>query len=160
MVQATPSLDFLFCEYYPTLIHFCRRRLAGRAHEAEDIVQNAFLRCWRSWKSNQVKPQSPAAYFYRAVRSEIIDHFRSERRRIQRERQASSLRQASAPWERLVGQEALAALPDRMQSLCKMLLRETASGRMANELGLSQGALQVHKSRTLAKLRAALSGRD
>lgn len=158
MVQATSDFHRLFCEYYPSLVQFCRLRLSKQAHEAEDIVHNAFLRCLRSWKASSVSGHSPAAYFYRAVRSEIIDHARSERRRKTREANAANGRRSICPWERLLQEEALGALPARMRSLCTALSTQTNIEGISRELGLSTGALQVHKSRTLARLRANLRG--
>lgn len=64
----------------PQLVLFARRWATDQA-EAEDIVQDAFIRFWRS----RLRVEDPVAYLYQCVRSVAIDTSRSRRARVQRE---------------------------------------------------------------------------
>ena len=68
-----------FRQLGPALLLFARRWTNCRA-EAEDIVQEAFVRFWRRQHSIENR-----ALLYAAVRSAALDRLRSEQRRIRRE---------------------------------------------------------------------------
>ncbi len=68
-----------FTQLGPALLLFARRWTNCRA-EAEDIVQEAFVRFWRRQHSIENR-----ALLYATVRSTALDHLRSDQRRARRE---------------------------------------------------------------------------
>src|SRR6476646_9986139 len=68
-----------FAQLGPALLLFARRWTNCRA-DAEDIVQEAFVRFWRRQHSIENR-----ALLYAAVRSTALDRLRSDQRRARRE---------------------------------------------------------------------------
>jgi RNA polymerase sigma factor (sigma-70 family) len=70
-------------------------RLTGNASAAEDVVQNAFVKLIRRWREPLVPSPRMAAWLYRVVRNEAVDHLRREARR--RALHAAHARDCAAP---------------------------------------------------------------
>lgn len=68
----------------PALVLFARQRVPGRA-DAEDVVQEAFLRFWRS----RQRAVDPAAYLFACVKRCALEWLRGESRRSRREEAAA-----------------------------------------------------------------------
>ena len=81
MESAHPKDDWQTCftQLGPALLLFARRWTNCRA-EAEDIVQEAFVRFWRQQHSVENR-----ALLYATVRSTALDRLRSDQRRARRE---------------------------------------------------------------------------
>ena len=81
MESAHPKDDWQTCftQLGPALLLFARRWTNCRA-EAEDIVQEAFVRFWRRQHSIENR-----ALLYATVRSTALDRLRSDQRRARRE---------------------------------------------------------------------------
>ena len=81
MESARPQDDWQTCftQLGPALLLFARRWTNCRA-EAEDIVQEAFVRFWRRQHSIENR-----ALLYATVRSTALDRLRSDQRRARRE---------------------------------------------------------------------------
>ncbi len=69
-----------FDRHGPALLLLARQWVPGRA-DAEDVVQEAFVRFWRSRR----RVAEPAAYLYACVRHCALDWLRGRRRRSTRE---------------------------------------------------------------------------
>jgi RNA polymerase sigma factor (sigma-70 family) len=67
-------------EHGPALVLLARQWVPSQA-DAEDVVQEAFVRCWRS----RERVESPAAYLYSCVRNCALDWQRGHNRRQRRE---------------------------------------------------------------------------
>lgn len=72
----TQEFGKLVERYQHRLVRFAARML-GDAEEAQDIVQETFLRVWRSRRPVQ---GDPVAYLFRITRNLCLDHFRSQHR--------------------------------------------------------------------------------
>src|SRR5947207_2457121 len=67
-----------------TLVLFARQWVPGRA-DAEDVVQEAFLRFWRS----RQRAAEPAAYLFTCVKRCALEWLRGQSRRTRREEVAA-----------------------------------------------------------------------
>ncbi len=68
-----------FTQWGPALLLFARRWTNSRA-EAEDVVQDAFIRFWRQQYSIENR-----ALLYATIRTTALDRWRSNQRRVRRE---------------------------------------------------------------------------
>ena len=75
-----PAWHDLLDRHGAALILFARQWCMTHA-DAEDAVQDAFIRCWRS----QTTIEDPAAYLFTCVKHAAIDQQRGKSRRQQRE---------------------------------------------------------------------------
>lgn len=85
------DLDQWLNQHGAALLMFARQLVQNHA-DAEDVVQDAFVRCWRS----QAQVTDRIAYLYACVRNAAIDHRRGHARRLQRE-QAAAVSESSPP---------------------------------------------------------------
>lgn len=67
-------------EHGPALVLLARQYVGSRA-DAEDVVQEAFIRFWRA----RTTVEEPAAYVFACVKHAAFDWQRGERRRSERE---------------------------------------------------------------------------
>lgn len=72
-------------ELGPRLLLFARQWVSSPA-DAEDVVQDAFVRCWRRHRE---RAAAEPALFFAAVRSGALDFLRREQRRRRREQAAA-----------------------------------------------------------------------
>lgn len=81
MANALTEEDWKTCftQLGPALVLFARRYTRSQA-EAEDIVQDAFVRVWRRQHSVENR-----GLLYATVRSTALDRLRSDQRRVRRE---------------------------------------------------------------------------
>jgi len=71
----------LFDRWAPSLMLFARQQ-TGFSDEAEDVVQEAFVKVWKHYSS---ETSIPASLLFKTVRTTAIDLARSRHRRNQRE---------------------------------------------------------------------------
>lgn len=78
---AAPSAppDEMFAEYRRDLTGYCYRML-GSASEAEDAVQETFVKAWRGWDRFEGR-SSPRTWLYRIAHHVCVDMHRSPQRR-------------------------------------------------------------------------------
>jgi len=71
--------DHYLAESRKKVIHFSRK--AGSYHNAEDVVQEAYLRAFKYWESYDPDKGTFVKWFNRIVNNALMDHFRAERGR-------------------------------------------------------------------------------
>jgi RNA polymerase sigma factor (sigma-70 family) len=135
-----------FAQLGPALLLFARRWTNCRA-DAEDVVQEAFVRFWRREHSIQNRP-----LLYAAVRSAALDRLRSEQRRARRE--AAVARDGAEHVEPEFvdldeGQKMLAAAVARLPNE----QREVVTLKIWNELTFEEIATTLEISRNTAASR-------
>jgi len=81
MAAESARWQHYFQEWGPSLLLFARQQ-TGFLSEAEDIVQEAFIKVWKTYGQSSSITKS---LFYAAVRTTAIDHVRSISRRKIRE---------------------------------------------------------------------------
>lgn len=142
---------------------FCER-LVGARHEAEDLVQVAFLRVWQG--AAQWQPQARfRTWLYRVLYNLCMDQFRARSTAATQpldDEAAEALHDPAPGMEaRLWGQQrdarvraALAQLPARQRAaLVLRYYEEVPQSEAAVLLGLSEGALESLLTRGRARLR-------
>lgn len=134
-------------------------RMLGARHEAEDLVQTAFLRVWQGAARWEPKAKF-STWLYRVLHNLCMDHFRA--RGTAQEALCEELADdAPGSEERLAGLQrearvraALAALPQRQRAaLVLCYYEECSQAQAAALLGVSEGALESLLSRGRAALR-------
>jgi RNA polymerase sigma-70 factor (ECF subfamily) len=109
-------------EHGPALVLLARQWVATHA-DAEDVVQEAFIRFWRS----RERVAEPVAYLYACVKHCGLDWQRSGKRRLKRE-EATARPEAEGLFaggveereRRLVIEAALANLPEKQREVLVM----------------------------------------
>ena len=71
------SFEILFQKYYVRFYNFCRN-LIKDSQEAEDIVQNVFMKVWLNRK-NLHPDQSIHNYIYVLTKHEVLNHIRDKK---------------------------------------------------------------------------------
>jgi RNA polymerase sigma-70 factor (ECF subfamily) len=154
LVEDRPALSVSFEDFYEIEhgpLFGALVLITGSRHEAEDVMQDAFLRIWERWHLVQ-SLANPTGYLYRTA----MNTFRMRRRRalvaarhaIRRLRTTKELEEAEARHE---VDRGLAAMPPRQRAAVVLTeLLEFSSGEAAEALGV--------KPATVRKL--AQQGRD
>jgi RNA polymerase sigma-70 factor (ECF subfamily) len=140
-----------FAQLGPALLLFARRWANCRA-DAEDIVQDAFVRFWRRERSIENR-----ALLYAAVRSAALDRLRSEQRRVRRE--ATVALDGAEHFEPQFaeldeGQQLLAQAVERLPGE----QREVVILKIWNELTFAEiaGVLEISQNTAASRYRYAL----
>lgn len=129
-----------FSQLAPGLLLFARQWVRSPA-DAEDVVQEAFVRFWRRNHS-----MGNRALLYATVRSIALDFVRRDGRRARRESNASSEMEQSVQPKFAIedeSEELLAAavdglLPEQREVLVMKLWNELTFAEIANALCISQ----------------------
>ena len=168
--EAGQRFDDLFRHYYPRLIGLAERMLGDRA-EAEDVLQEAFLRLARSGRDDDPdgllldRPDGViGAWLRRVVLNLGVNRLRERRRLAERLERAQRLdptldpvhhpSDTSSPTQHVLRAEAraevqaaLATLPERQRSC--LLLRHAGHSyaEIATALGIAIGSVGVYLAR-------------
>lgn len=134
----------------------------GDAAEAEDLLQNALLKAIA--RAGEIKDEEKAmAWFYRVLRSALVDHVRSRNAAARREQawadEAGRLAEDAATERALCRcfERMLPALkPTQAELLRRVELEGQPVAEAARELGLTPNHASVELHRARAALRAKL----
>lgn len=145
-------------------------RITGNASDAEEIVQEAFLRTWLKapeWEAREARPGRArfSTWFYRVLVNLCIDR-RRRLRPVPLEAAADVADPDPGAFERLVRDEsaarvaaAIAGLPERQRAaLALSYFEEMSNAEAALVLAVSVGALESLLVRARRNLRDALAG--
>jgi RNA polymerase sigma-70 factor (ECF subfamily) len=139
-------------------------RMTGNAHDAEDLVQEAFLRAYRAFDS--FRPGSNArAWLHTILQRVRTDAFRRRRRRPETVELTGDGPAAAPPQDALASgredlERALRELPEAFRAAVVLRdIQELTYAEIAEALGVPVGTVmsRIHRGRTL--LREALAGR-
>jgi len=147
-----------FAQLGPALLLFARRWTNCRA-DAEDIVQEAFVRFWRRQHSIENR-----ALLYATVRSTALDRLRSDQRRARREAMAAddSAETFDPPFLAMdEGQQLLAAAVERLPNeqrevLVLKIWNDLTFAEIGNVLEISQNTAASRYRYALGTLRKTL----
>ena len=143
------------------LVLFARQWVPSYA-DAEDVVQEAFVRFWRS------RPQAddPTAYLFACVRSHALDWRRGQSRRARREAAAARPERTEPLFAPKLEQDerraaleaAVAVLPaEQREVLVLKIWGGLTFAQIADALGLSPNTAASRYRYALAKLREQLT---
>lgn len=144
-------------------------RLSGAdAHEAEDCVQETFLRIHAGWRRYEARAPNWRPLLYRVARSVWIDALRRCRRRPLSaasedldERPAREAGSAESSIERFELLAAVRALPERLRSVVILTVYQGLDYREAAEaLGIPLGTVKSRMHFALKALRESAYGRS
>jgi RNA polymerase sigma-70 factor (ECF subfamily) len=165
-VLAHDAWKIWFHRYGPKLL-LCARQWTRSAADAEDVVQEAFVRFWRHQRQ---LPGEPMALLVTSVRRAAFDLARREGRRSAREERATAARDENVVQfeSALEGDERRAAIEDAMRRLPSeqrevLVLKiwgELTFDQIARELALSPNTIASRYRYALAALREQLAAAD
>ena len=147
-----------FSQLAPGLVLFARQWVHSAA-DAEDIVQDAFVKFWR--RNHNVQNRG---LLYATVRSTALDLIRRDSRRARREQEAiADLDQTVEPQFRMEdeSQRALATAIDRLpheqrEALVMKIWNELTFAEIAEALGISQNTAASRYRYALSALKKDL----
>ena len=160
------AFEALFRSLYPPLVRFAAG-LAGEADEADDLVQEAFVRLWE--RRTTLDPErSVRALLYRTVRNLAYNRTRDRSRRRhllesheppEASPRADVVLEARHTAEHL--RRAVAALPERQREAFLLTRVEGLSHTdVADVMGIAAATVNVHLVRALKTLRSSLGPSD
>ncbi len=155
-------IEYLFRTCYPRLCFFARR-MTGDPGLAEDIVQEAFLNCWKM-RIGFDEERVAKSYLYRSVRNACLNHAR-HLEVVRRHASTTHAADADAPViEEIVRAELLGEVYAAIESLpegCRTVVRMAYFDKLRNEeiaeiLSVSVNTVKTQKMRGLKLLRLRL----
>jgi RNA polymerase sigma-70 factor (ECF subfamily) len=160
------AFDAIHARYAQRLVGYARQMLGGAHHDAEEVVQDAFVRALAALRADE-RDMALKPWLYTIVRNRTLDVLRRPVRTTDLELHAPVLHDASAdPHERLTRAEDLRNLVSDLQRLPErqrtaLVLHELGGAShesIARRLDVSAGgskALVCRARSGLAKARAA-----
>ncbi len=134
--------------------------MTGNATEAEDVMQEAFLKLWERWE-RVGGLEDPIAYLYRTA----FNVFRSRRRRLLRSARRSVIQHSEDPLEAVELHHAvMAALrklsPRQRAAVVLTQLLGLSSAEAAQALRIRAGTVRVLASQGRSAMRESLEAED
>jgi RNA polymerase sigma-70 factor, ECF subfamily len=160
------AFDAIHERYAPRLVAYARQMLGGAHHDAEEVVQDAFVRALSALRADE-REMALKPWLYTIVRNRALDVLRRPVRTTDLELHAPVLPDRSAdPHERVARSEDLRALVDDLHRLPErqreaLVLHElggASHATIARRLDVSTGgskALVCRARSGMARLRAA-----
>jgi RNA polymerase sigma-70 factor (ECF subfamily) len=154
--------DLLYRTHARPLFRYLLRQTLGDYREAEDYLQETFLRTWRWLQEHTVDPKVMRPWLYTVARRIVIDGVRARRARPA-EVSAADLSLLSKPdndIERLVQVYALRSAmlslsPDHRAALTELFYHERTAREAADILGIPEGTVKSRAHYALQALRQA-----
>ncbi|MCH2175392.1 MAG: sigma-70 family RNA polymerase sigma factor [Lentisphaeria bacterium] len=87
----------LYNEHGQALLLYARQ-WCGSMADAEEAVQNAFVKVWKAYEKDPSKITAPSRYLYRSVKNAAIDLSRMSVRRYKRETEAAGFQDQYEEW--------------------------------------------------------------
>ncbi len=166
MNASEETLKSVFKESYHALTYFAFKILNSRS-EAEDIVQDAFIKYWD--QRDEISDDLPAikSYLYTSVKNScfnVLRHRSVSEKYLQKTSGAGIIHEKDA-LEILLEAETMALVfkaVDKLPPVCRRItqmsyLQGKKNDEIAAELGISVNSVKTHKQRAAQLLRKKLS---
>jgi RNA polymerase sigma-70 factor, ECF subfamily len=153
----------LYTEHGADLFRYALGLTGGDSHRAEDLVQEAMLRAWRTCGDRPIR--SPRSWLFSTVRNLAVDAYRARQSRPIEADQASLDSLAVADTadrtaESVDMAEALAALrPEHREAIVEVFYRGSSMTQAATALGIPAGTVKSRMYYGLKALRLVLQER-
>jgi len=165
LVQAGDDRAFaaIHARYEPRLTGFARRLLGGAHHDAEEVVQDAFVRALHALRADD-REMALKAWLFTIVRNRALDVLRRPASTVDLEPHAGVLRDGGGDPHELccVGEDlralvdGLRRLPERQRTaLVLHELGDLGHRAIAGRLDVSEGGSKALVSRARARLAAS-----
>lgn len=156
-------LKVIFNEYYDRLVYFSFKIL-GDKQDAEDAVQEAFVRYWNNRDNISYEQSAIRSYLYTTVNNISLNVIRHRQIVKDFEQQALCPAEENQTINRIIQTEvltkiceAMAALPDACRRISWMGYIDGMKNReIARELGISVNTVKTQKLRGVKILRMKL----
>ena len=158
------AFDALFRRYYEPLCHYASSLTDGDLDEAEDLVQQSFVKLWEQRATLQVQ-WSVKAYLYKMVHNRCLNRLRdAQTREKYKVYNAAQLEQgyendpgaASELNERIL--QALDTLPPECRRIFELSRFEELKYReIADQLGISIKTVETQMGKALRLMRTELA---
>jgi len=158
-------VNSLYGQHAPALFSFVLRLVAGDRQAAEDVVQETFLRAWRSGESLDDPGTSARPWLFTVARRIVIDqHRRRSSRPVEVDAGALELLPGhdaiDARLSALAMSDALSTLtPAHREVIVEIYYRGSKVNEAAESLGLAPGTVKSRAYYGLRALRLALEER-
>ncbi|MDN3588526.1 RNA polymerase sigma-70 factor [Pedobacter aquatilis] len=157
------AFDQLFAKYYPGLIRFCKSLLQSSDGEAEDFVQDVFVKLWQGRKTRSIHT-ALNSFLYTSVKNKVYDHFRKNKIRAFVSVdfiEDKPIENYQSPDQVLMYKELhldihqmIALLPERTELVFRMNRHDHLSyEEIAKMLGISLNSVKTHMYRALKFLK-------
>ena len=158
------AFETLFRRWYEPLCHYACRLADGDMDEAEDLVQQAFVKLWE-YRSRLKVEWSLKAYLYKSVHNACLNRIRSQKvksKYLEFNAQQPDTMQTppedTAPELREHFQRALDALPPQCRHIFELSRFEALKYReIAEQLGISIKTVETQMGKALRVLRVELA---
>lgn len=155
------ALKIFFESFYPSVCVYTIKFIKQQ-DVAEDIVQEAFLKFWKSkGKFNNIK--SAKAFIYTSAKNACINYLKQKKFRDNINK--NELAENNISYELIVEEEtyrilyeAIKSLPPRMQEIITISLHGNKNNEIAEQLGISVNTVKTLKKNAYKELRAKLKG--
>jgi RNA polymerase sigma-70 factor (ECF subfamily) len=161
------NCNLLYRLHAPPLFRYLLRLTLGDYGEAEDYLQETFLRTWRWLQENTVDPEIMRPWLFTVARRIVIDGVRARRARPT-EVAVTDMNLFSQPdmdIERLVQAHALRTVllslsPDHREALIEVFCRQHKAKEAAENLGVPEGTVKSRAYYAVQALRRAALAAD
>ncbi len=159
-----PTFDALFRTWYAPLVRYAVTMSNGNYEDAEDLVQQAFVKLWDQ-RTNLDVQFSMKAYLYRMVHNQALNRIRSSRTRERYATYQQRLMEHAhepAPDQtdtelQLKYRKALDLLPPQCRQVFELSRFEALKYReIADQLNISIKTVETHMGKALKLLRHEL----
>lgn len=155
------AFRYIFESYYKAAVLFAREILKEQAFEAEDLVQDAFIKLW-SQAENFNALAAIKSYIYTTVKNACLDKLRkgllTNKYQGHAKKQLEMLEAEfiepliTAETTRII-YEAIDKLPEQGRNVFRMSLEGLKNDEIAERLNISVNTVKTHKQRALTSLR-------
>jgi len=151
--------------YEPALLGYARHVLGGRHHDAEECVQDAFLRALRALRRDDDAPIVLRPWLHAIVRNRCVDQLRRAQRTTDLEPHATVLPDPGPTPVSVIARrdelvevvDGLGALPERQRrALLMHELEDRTHSQIGRALGVSAGASKALVCRARRGVAAAV----
>ncbi|GAA5193330.1 hypothetical protein GCM10023322_55080 [Rugosimonospora acidiphila] len=156
------NYDLLYRLHARPLFRYLLRLTLGDHREAEDYLQETFLRAWRWLQEHTVDPQMTRPWLYTVARRIVIDGVRAKQARPTEviATDLSRLAQSDTDIDRLVQVHALRSAlmslsPEHRAALIEIFYHERTAKEAAEILGVPEGTVKSRAHYAVRALRAA-----